>query len=219
MALKTFTVAEFDSILDVAHKVAVAEKTKITMVDDVADSLDGKYFLLATGGSLTHTHYVWFDSSVGAAADPAPGGTGIAVAFDPNDTADVIAGLVQAAINATFPAVVDGASVIITNAATGQALDAADGDAGVTVEVLVKGRGDDARYVFAVADLGLATDEDHFGEIWEVLGSNIRITSATFQFLPDAVPSNDPIRAVVLIADEEIYDTPILGLTDTQKVV
>lgn len=127
----------------------------ITCVADVADSLDGKYF------TLMGTHYVWFNSSVGAAADPAPVGfTAIPVAYDPNDSALVIAGLVQAAIDgdAAFSATVSGADVNVIAAAVGEKTDSADVDAGVTVAICRKGKNFDLGLLEGEPSLTLEPD-------------------------------------------------------------
>lgn len=104
---------------------------------DSSDSLDGTYF------TLMGSHYVWFNSSVGAAADPAPAGlTAIEVAYDPDDAATVIAGLVQAAIDAVggFSATVSSDVVDVKKDAVGEVADSADVDSGVVVTICLKGK-------------------------------------------------------------------------------
>ena len=113
----------------------IEQQDQVTTVADVADSLDGKYFLL--GDSF----YVWMDGPV--AADPAPAGrTGIAVAYTANDSAATIAGLIQAAVdlNANFSATVSGAAVTITAAAVGDVAAAVDVDSGFSFVKCREGR-------------------------------------------------------------------------------
>lgn len=106
----------------------------VTAVADSSDSLDGTYF---TFDDPTTGYYVWFNSSVGVAADPAPAGrTGITVAYDPNDSAATIAGLIQAAVdaNGNWQASVSGSDVTITAIAIGERGAApADVDSGMTI--------------------------------------------------------------------------------------
>lgn len=117
---------------------AQAEVTSVKTVADVATSLDGTYFLL---NSTTPTsYYVWIevDSSTN---DPAPGGTGINVEITENDTAAAVAAAIETAVDleADFSAVSSGNEVIITAAATGACVDAADYDTGFDVTVVEQG--------------------------------------------------------------------------------
>lgn len=108
---------------------------QITMVADVADSLDGKYF------TLMGTHYVWFDGV--AAADPAPAGlTAIPVAYTTGDSAATLAGLVATAIDGLgdFNATASGAVVDVFADAVGSKTDSADVDAGVSVVICRRGK-------------------------------------------------------------------------------
>ena len=114
---------------------SIEEQWKVTCVADVSDSLDGTYFTLSSAGNTAATHYVWYNSSVGSAADPAPAGlTAIEVAFDPNDSATSIASDTATAVDAVgdFGATSSGADVTITNAAVGESAGAADNDTGFT---------------------------------------------------------------------------------------
>lgn len=73
----------------------------VTLVDDVAGSLNEEYFdlnVLDVEGNLTE-YYVLLDN--GSAVDPAPAGkTKVEVVYDDDDSAAVLAGLVQAALDA-----------------------------------------------------------------------------------------------------------------------
>lgn len=73
----------------------------IDFIDDVAAALAGTYFTgeaIDIDGVLT-SYYVWFDDSV--AADPAPGGTGIAVPLTSGDSKSVLSAAAAVAINAS----------------------------------------------------------------------------------------------------------------------
>lgn len=80
-------------------------------VDDVAGSLGGKYFTFSTP---TKKGYVWLNT--GASVDPAPAGFDelAEVAIANNDTAETIAGLIAAALNAA--AVTNGSHAKATGA-------------------------------------------------------------------------------------------------------
>lgn len=112
----------------------IEQQDCVQTVADVADSLDGTYFLLGD------THYVWMDGPV--AADPAPAGrTGIAVAYTANDSAATIAGLIAAAVDldANFSATASADIVEITAASTANVAPAADVDTGFTFQETQEG--------------------------------------------------------------------------------
>ena len=113
----------------------IEEQTQIQLVADVADSLDGTYFTLATGGSETATHYVWYDGV--AAADPAPAGlTAVPVAYTTGDSASTLAGLTATAIDGVsgLGAVDNGdGTVTVTADTAGLTFDTADVDTGFTM--------------------------------------------------------------------------------------
>jgi len=113
-----------------------AEHT-VEPVADVADSLDGKYF------TLFSDYYLWLNSSVGVAADPAPAGkTAIVVAFDPNDTKNAIAVLIQAAIDGVsgLSATISGDVVTAKVDAVGEQDDTVDVDSGFSFGICRKGK-------------------------------------------------------------------------------
>jgi hypothetical protein len=109
---------------------------QVSTVDTVADllgSLNNTYFTLTSihPVGVQKNFYVWFDD--GAGVDPAlPGATGIQVVYADNDSANTLATLVRAALNAlTLDFVATGATnhVIITNVNPGAVPAAADGTA------------------------------------------------------------------------------------------
>lgn len=120
---------------------AVAEVTEVTCVADVAGSLDGTYFIMQeTAGSVAF----WFDNGDTGTAEPAHGAdrsVEINTVTD-GDADTVVAGLVQAAINAdvgfSAPAPV-GAVVTVTNAVAGDVTDATAGTSGFTMNVTTQG--------------------------------------------------------------------------------
>ena len=118
---------------------AVAEVSTVAAVADVAGALDGKYFTL---NSTTTSYYVWMNVDAGG-NDPAPGGTGIAVAVTTGDDADTVAAAIQTAVdaNGAFGATVTDNVVTITNAVAGAATDITAGDSGFTVATVTEGQG------------------------------------------------------------------------------
>lgn len=116
------------------------EITTVQCVADVAGSLGGKYFTINAANDLVK-YYVWFNVD-GASTDPAPAGlTGVEVAISENDVADDVATAVAAALDAlsAFGAAAVTDTVTVTNAANGVTTDAADVDAGVTINVTQQG--------------------------------------------------------------------------------
>lgn len=110
----------------------VAEATDITVVADVAGSLNSTFFNFWTGNDRI-AYYVWFNVN-SAGVDPAPAGkTGIQVALATGDTANTVATQTRAAITTTAGAyvTVTGATshVIITNKVKGATTNAANGTA------------------------------------------------------------------------------------------
>lgn len=71
------------------------ESGSITLVADVAGSLNSKYFTL--NGADGDNWYVWYDN--GSGVDPAPAGrTGIPVVYTTGDTASTLGGLTRTAM-------------------------------------------------------------------------------------------------------------------------
>jgi hypothetical protein len=116
---------------------ATAEVSTFTTTGLVAASLGNKYFLInAPSGAF----YVWFNLDAGG-VDPAPGGTGIAVAIATGDSVGTMATAIAAAVDAhaAFVSSANTNVVTITNAATGAVTDIAAGNSGGAVAVTTQG--------------------------------------------------------------------------------
>lgn len=132
------TLAVGDRLL-VKNQGALSEEATINTTGGTPAGLGGTYFTI---DSTTTAYYVWFDTDNGS-ADPAPGGkTAIEVDIATGDTTGVIAGKLQAAIDAEgdFVASVLGNVVTTGVVATGVATDAADVNTGLTVLTIQQGR-------------------------------------------------------------------------------
>jgi len=135
---------------------ATAEVTDITCEADTGGSLSGEYI---TFSAPAGDFYAWFDVDDQGSDDPAPGGTGIAVGFPVNTTADNVAAALATAIdaNANFGASAAAAVVTITNASNGAVTDATNGDTGWSTapDVTTQGSGGAAYdHVFTPAASG-----------------------------------------------------------------
>lgn len=112
-----------------------AEASDVTLVADVAGSLNSTYWTFGTAGDQV-LYYVWYNIN-GAGVDPAVAGrTGIMVAGATGASATTLATATRAAINASSAVllgyvVVSGATthVIVTNQQPGNSTDAANGTA------------------------------------------------------------------------------------------
>ncbi len=132
----------------------VAMVQTITCLADTADSLDGKYFFLQNA-SGTRFH-VWFNTSGGAAVDPAPGGsTAAVVALTTGATAAAVATATEAVIEALsgFDSTVVDNVITVTCSSTGYAQPAYDGGAPSGFTFALTTEGDTA------ADIGLIDGE------------------------------------------------------------
>jgi len=132
-------VASWDGTKWNSARGGVSENTEITCPADVGGSLGGKYWTLH---STTTNYYVWYNT--GSSTDPAPGGTGIPVAISPNATATQVATATAGEIGdagggTTFLAFFSGAVVTVAVLTIGPVTDAANVDAGVTINVIVQG--------------------------------------------------------------------------------
>lgn len=140
-----------------------AEVTDITCEADTAGSLSGEYITI---DDPTTEYYAWFDVDDEGSIDPAVAGkTGIVVGITANDTATAVATALTAAINAEtdFGATSAAAVVTVTNANTGAATDATNGDTGwsTSPDVTTQGSGGAAYdHVYTPADA--ATDLGSF---------------------------------------------------------
>lgn len=110
-----------------------SEISDVTLVADVAGSLNSTYWTFNSAGDLAG-YYVWYNIN-GAGVDPAVAGrTGIAVAGATGATANTLATATRAAISASTAAsyvTVSGATshVILTNIQPGDSTNAANGTA------------------------------------------------------------------------------------------
>jgi len=122
--------------------VGQQEITEITAVANVADSLDGKYFLLS---SVLNDYYVWFSS--GAAADPAiTGRVGIKVIIPSNQTNIQVALALYNKLSTYLQDFIISAPVgavnTINSTDVGLVTDAAAGTSGFTINITFQGVGE-----------------------------------------------------------------------------
>lgn len=121
------------------------EVTTVTTVADVANSLNGTYFLLNAGGDATE-YYVWCKTSGGVASDPMVAGkTGIRYDVVTGDTANDVAIRLRDAIKsvvADFTATAVANVVTITTVKQGVTTNSAAGTSGFTVATTQQGRGE-----------------------------------------------------------------------------
>lgn len=102
-----------------------------------APTVQGKYFTFA---NTSTSYYGWF-SSGGNGSDPAPGGTGVQIALDGDESNSEYLAAISAAIDGTsgFTSEVDGSRIIVSVDAEGAATDLGAGDSGFSVEVKSQG--------------------------------------------------------------------------------
>lgn len=108
-----------------------------TVTGGTAPSVQGKYFTFA---NTSTSYYGWF-SSGGNGSDPAPGGTGVQIALDGDESNSEYLAAISAAIDGTsgFTSEVDGSRIIVSVDAEGAATDLGAGDSGFSVEVKSQG--------------------------------------------------------------------------------
>jgi len=218
MPLKTIIPAEFDAILDIPVELAKPEITEIVF-PPISLIFDADYFLMSAPASTNY--HIWFDVT-GGGVDPNPGGStaikvdisgaGLYSSYD-------VAIAAQSAMDSVFGTVTyEGADRIkVVNTVAGVATTATDFNSGATIYVKQNGSSEEFRYIFEVADLGIATDDDHYAAI-RVLGGNMNFKAADFHFLENFVLNDPDILSVLLIAEEDHYDTNIMGLANAQKI-
>lgn len=152
----------------------VVQVETITCVADVADSLDGKYFFL-TNTSGTRFH-VWYNTSGGAAVDPAPGGsTAAVVAITTGDTASAVATATEAVIEALsgFTSTVSNAIITVTHDAAGYAAGAHEG-VGTGFSFSVTTEGDSSADIgYVDGDIEFSISEDLVDVTSHQTGSNV----------------------------------------------
>lgn len=120
-----------------------------TATAGTAPDVQGKYF---TFSNTTTDFYGWF-SSGGNGSDPAPGGTGVEIALDGDESnAEYLAAIVSAIDGQTgMSAELDGSRIVVQIDATGAAADISAGDSGFTVEVRSQGS---AQYYSPAINMG-----------------------------------------------------------------
>jgi hypothetical protein len=119
------------------------EKTAVFCIADDSGSLNNKYFTLAVPGT---SYYVWLNVNA-AGVDPTPGGTGIEVALDTDDTAIEVATKIKAKLDDEDRLFVTSQStstqlshgLIIQPCNVGNVTDATVGDSGFSVQIMNQG--------------------------------------------------------------------------------
>ena len=213
LQLKETTVAQLNTLIGKggATATAAAEVSTVVAIADVGGALDGLFFNLNAALDTT-LYYVWFNVDAGG-NDPAPAGrTGITVAVTTGDSATVVATAMAAAIDAIadFGATSSGATVTITNAATGGTTDIVDVDSLMVVAVTtqgvsaITGWGKSKNFLGQLVDskalrlhpvANAATDRTKDLTFWKAYllmdsitksGENPQMVSVTFNIFPDS---------------------------------
>lgn len=138
----SITIANIDTVNTYPFVTGLNEVTEITTVADVADSLNGTYFLIdSTAGSK---FYVWFETTT--AVDPMVAGrTGIKVSIDTGDTANTVASRLKDNLSIyldDFIVSVLANVVTVEQVEFGSVPDASDFNTGFTFLVTQQGRGE-----------------------------------------------------------------------------
>lgn len=125
--------------------LGISQVTQVTTVADVANSLNGKYFLINSGNNVKQ-YYVWYKTSGGTAIDPAiAGATGIEVFINTGDTANTVAFNTSNAINSLaqqdFVSTVSTNVITITTNAEGYTNASTAGTSGFAVTTPTSGQG------------------------------------------------------------------------------
>ncbi len=151
----------------------VSQIETITCVADVADSLDGNYFFIYSTAGVKH--HVWFNTSGGAATDPAPGGsTAQVVAITTGATAAAVATALEVVLEAIagLTCTVSDNVVTVTHDAAGYIQPAFDVDSGFSFGVTTAG--DNAVDVgYIDGDIEVSTAEDLVDVTSEQNGTNV----------------------------------------------
>lgn len=166
----------------------MAEVTDVQCVADVSDSLQNTYWLAYSAEDET-LHYFWHGNGGGGDVDPAiSGATGHKITYTTNDTANTIASLNQAAVDAVadFGASVSTDTVTVTNAATGICTDASDGAAatgftftvttqgGHTVSYTATGSLSESSTATSTLTVGRTSDVLKIQDYWYLDGSSVK---------------------------------------------
>lgn len=147
-------------LLEVDMSAGLSEITRVTTLADVAGSLDETYFVLHDAAATTVA--VWFAHSGGSTA-PTGYTRNLKVDINNNDSANTIASLLQAAVDADaqFSATVASNVVTITNAYVGAVTDVVDGTDPTGFAFLVTRQGVDIDTASQLATkIQLAVDAD-----------------------------------------------------------
>jgi hypothetical protein len=137
VATANFTSATAASVAGFRVVIETPEVTNVTVLADVAGSLNNKYF---TFNKTSGAFYVWYNVG-GLGVDPAPGGTGIPVAIATNSTAAQVASATITALASHGGQAVSyqPTQVRIINVLGGSVADATTGTSGFTILVEQQG--------------------------------------------------------------------------------
>lgn len=153
----------------------VMQVETIVCVADVADSLDGKYFFAHDASG--NRHHFWFNTSGGAATDPAPGGsTAQVVAISTGATAAQVATALEAVIEAVtgFDSTVANATITVTRSAAGYCPLSYDGGAPTGFSFAMSTEGDTAQDLgFLDESIEIEATEDLVDIMAHETGSNV----------------------------------------------
>lgn len=145
--LPTISIADETSIQTYNFIKGIKESTEITTIADVADSLNGTYFLLNSANDETE-YYIWYKTSGGSESDPLLANkTGIKVYINTGDSDIDIA---QKTADTILASSVDFSLSLLSNVITttnsdfGYTTDGSAGTSGFSVSVTEQGQGEDA---------------------------------------------------------------------------
>lgn len=129
--------------------LGVNQVTSVTTVADIADSLNGTYWLISTADSTQTQYYVWYKTSGGTSTNPmVANSTGIEVFVNTGDSADDVATKTAATLNnyfvSNFTTTVATDVMTITNTVPGSTTAPSAGTSGFTVTVTTTGVGQNA---------------------------------------------------------------------------
>jgi hypothetical protein len=127
--------------------IGATQVQQIDTVDDVADSLDGTYFLINSARN-ENKYYVWFNTGAGAGDPAISNRVGIQVDITTGDADTAVATALKLVLDAhaDFSAAVSTNEVTVTWAKNGNVDDALDGDTGFTFNTPSTEGDGEARY-------------------------------------------------------------------------
>lgn len=196
--------------------VGATQVQSLTTVADVADSLDGTYFLLNSARN-ERKYYVWFTTGAGAADPLISGRSGISVEIDTGDTAAAVAEKLSNVLDAEndFDSSFVTNTVTITWAKNGNVDDAADGTTGFTFNVpSTQGDGEDAAanevLLSSLVSVGQALEETALSLVRVINQDANSPVNAFYISGADDVPGN------ILLESRDLVDDPFfVGTTDS----